>query len=372
MENIGYIDASGAGFSGMQMTGGRVDPGKMRPYVKRDNRGNALGTYLTCYSGSGDAEDIRNYREVQINSGFHVNETTLRREEWKQLDAAVLPEAQTRLGGINDLIKNGLVYNLGNAMGTTVLEWHTQAGEMTALLTMDGVTRGENNRPVYETHYLPIPILHVDYEISARTLALSRNMGNPLDTTDAAMARRAIDLKLEQMLFTNVDYTYGGTTTKIYSYLNYPDKSNVVLHTNWDASGKTGAQILADVQEMIAASIADLHYGPWNLYIPTLYQAVLDNDYSTQYPNVTIRDRIMKLAGIKDIVTVDTLTANNVLLVQMTPDVVRLVQGMGIQNVQWGVEGNMITKFKVMTIQVPQIRSDHNNKTGIVHLAGSF
>ena len=63
------------------------------------------------------------------------------------------------------------------------------------------------------------------------------------------------------------------------------------------------------------------------------------------------------------------LPANNVLLVQMSSDVVRLVRGMGIQNVQWSVEGNMINKFKVMTIQVPQIRSDQNGKSGIVHLS---
>ena len=56
-------------------------------------------------------------------------------------------------------------------------------------------------------------------------------------------------------------------------------------------------------------------------------------------------------------------------MIQMTPDVVRLVRGMGLQNVEWGTEGNMITKYKVMTIQVPQIRSDINGKCGIVHMS---
>ena len=55
----------------------------------------------------------------------------------------------------------------------------------------------------------------------------------------------------------------------------------------------------------------------------------------------------------------------------MTPDVVRLVQGMGLQNIQWQTEGNFVNKFKVMTIQVPQIRSDRNGKTGIVHLSAA-
>jgi hypothetical protein len=63
------------------------------------------------------------------------------------------------------------------------------------------------------------------------------------------------------------------------------------------------------------------------------------------------------------------LTADNVLLVQMTSDVVRLVRGMGLQNVEWATEGKMITKYKVMTIQVPQIRSDQAGRCGVVHLA---
>jgi hypothetical protein len=366
--NIDFGSDNGQGsVGGFQIVNGKLDPGRMRPYAKLDQAGNPLGTYVTCYKGIGSPEDAANYHEQMITNAFHVNDSTLRPTEWRQLDQAIVPEAQTRLGGIADLVANGLVYNLGNAMGTTVLEWHDQSGIMEADVTMDGITRGKNNRPVYGVKYLPIPIIHVDYEIGARALAASRGLGNPLDTTDAAMARRAVDLKLEQMLFSDVSYTYGSGT--ISSYVNYTDKDDVILTKHWDASGKTGAEILADVQSMKAAAVASLHFGPFMLYIPTAYEAVLDNDYSSSKGTNTIRERILQLPSIKGIKTIDTLAADNVLLVQMTSDVVRLVQGMGIQNVQWGVEGNMITKFKVMTIQVPQIRSDHNGKTGIVHLA---
>jgi hypothetical protein len=359
----------GQGLTGFQINNGKLDPGRMRPYAKFDPTGRMpLGQFMTVYKGVGNPDDASSYHEIQVNNSLSVNDSVLRPTEWRQLDQAIIPEALSRLGGIEDLRTNGLVYNLGNAMGTTVLEWHDQKGQMEAIVSMDGTTRGSNNRPVYNTHYLPIPIIHVDYEINARALAASRNLGNPLDTTDAAMARRAIDLKLEEMLFSSTtDYSYGNG--KIQSYINYDDKEDITLDAHWDASGKTGAQILADVQEMKASLVAVKHFGPYMLYIPTAYEAVLDNDYSTSKGTNTIRERILQLPSIKGIKTIDTLPANNVLLVQMTSDVVRLVQGMGIQNVQWGVEGNMITKFKVMTIQVPQIRSDPAGKTGIAHLA---
>ena len=77
----------------------------------------------------------------------------------------------------------------------------------------------------------------------------------------------------------------------------------------------------------------------------------------------------MKIAGIQDIKVIDRLASSNVLLVQTTTDVVRIVRGMGLTNVQWGDEGNFVHKYKVLTIQVPQIRSDAYGKTGIIHLA---
>jgi hypothetical protein len=61
------------------------------------------------------------------------------------------------------------------------------------------------------------------------------------------------------------------------------------------------------------------------------------------------------------------MPADTVLMVELKSNTVRLVQGMGIQNVEWEDMGGFVTKYKVMTIQVPQIRSDKNGTTGIVH-----
>jgi uncharacterized linocin/CFP29 family protein len=341
---------------------GRLNLGSLRPFIGNDGR-----TYITVYKG-GNPKIPTSYitRPIQTNG-------TLRRDEWKQLDAALVEVARNRIGGFDDLAANGLVYNLGNAMGTTILEWHDVSDALEATITMDAITRGKNDRVVFHTNYLPIPIIHVDYEINARELAASRNLGNPLDTTMVERAGRRIAEKLEKMLFTNDPYSYGDVDDRnrntIYGYVNFPDRNTVNLSIHWDHSAMTAAGILQDVLEMKQASINALHYGPWQLYIPTAYETVLDDDYDTTTPGTTIRERILKIAGIKGIKVIDTLPADNVLLVQLTSDVVRVVRGMGITNVEWGVEGNMLTKYKVMTIQVPQIRSDQNGKCGIVHLA---
>lgn len=349
------------------MASGSMNLGRMRPFLAQDKNGK-WGQYVTTYRG-GDPKEDSSYATVPLTNAT----ATLRRDEWKQLDQALLDVARYRLGGVQDLIDKGLTYQLGNAMGTTVLEWHDVSDAMEASLTMDGVTRSKGDRVVFQHNYLPIPILHVDYEINARVLAASRSLGNPLDTTSAERAARKILEKLENMLFTDTSYSFGETDSRskntIYSYVNHPDRNTVNLSIAWSSSAITAAGILQDVLEMKQASINDYHYGPWMLYIPTAYETVLDDDYDTQTPGTTIRERILKIAGIQGIKVVDTLAADNVLLVQMTPDVVRLVQGFPLQNVEWNTEGGMVTKYKVMTIAVPQIRSDQNLRTGIVHLA---
>ncbi len=334
------------------MTNG-LNVGKMRPYIGADGN-----TYVTIYKG-GDPNKAENYSQLQVNSTG-----TLRRDEWVQLDEALLGIAESRLAGVQDLVSRGLVFNLGNAMGTTVLEHHTVSDAMEANLSMDGVTRGLGDRPNFKTNYLPIPIIHVDYEINTRVLEASRKLGNPLDTTSVERAGRRVAEQLEKMLFTNVDYSFAGGDIK--SYLNYGDR-NTASFTAWTTSGKTGAQIITDVLAWKQASINAYHYGPWMLYVPTAYETKLDADYDATTPGTTIRERILKIGGIEDVKVIDTLTDGNALLVQMTSDVVRLVRGMGIQNVQWQTEAGFVNKFKVMTIQVPQIRSDYNGKCGIVH-----
>lgn len=352
---IGYGGQGEGQLAQMMLQHGRIDPGRMRkwfdPKTKR--------AYITVYKGSGDPSKPENYQDVPIQAN-----ATLRRDEWKQLDEAVLRISEERIGGWQD----APVFNLGNAMGTTVLEYHDISDAMEAELTMDGITRSTGDRPAYTTNYLPLPIIHADYEINARVLSASRNLGQPLDTDGAERATRKVLEKLENLFFTDTTYTYGGGT--IYSYVNHTDRNQYTLtagNGNWDSSSATGAEIIQDVLGMKQASINAFHYGPWNLYVCTDYETVLDDDYDSTTPGTTIRERIMKIGGINDVKVIDKLPDNEVLLVQMTTDVVRLVNGMGIQNVEWEEQGGMVTKYKVMTIRLPQIRSDQDGNSGIVH-----
>lgn len=349
---------------------GRINPAFMRPILGEDGH-----TYFTVYKG-GDPKKRESYHTYRHDEIRHLGISvygTLRRDEWKQLDEAVQQAAHIRLGGIQSLIDRGLIYNLTNAMGTTVLEYHSINEAMEAEVSMDPAVRSRKDRPNYNTHYLPIPVIHSDFQISSRALEASRKLGNPLDVDSIQEATRVVNEKLELMLFntSQTPFAFGGGY--IYSYLDHPSRNTGSLTGAW--TGLTGAQIVTDVRNMKQASINDRHYGPWELYIPTAYETVMDMDYDASTPGTTVRERITfnpatkkGISGIEDVKTIDSLPAGNVLLVEMNQRTVRLIRGMGIQVVQWQVGSSLSpTEYKVLTIQVPQVRADQSGKCGIIH-----
>lgn len=343
----------GQGELAQQMNSGGLNIGSMRPFINKKGQ-----TCVTVYTG-GNPKKKESWKTMQVNA-----KGTLRRDEWKALDDALLTIAESRLSGTQYLLNAGLTYTLGNAMGTTVLEYHDAGDSLVAELSMDAVSRTKGGRQEFDSVYLPIPIIHVDYQINQRALMASRNLGNPLDVSQAERAARRVMEKQEDMLFTSTDYSFGGGT--IYSLVNFPDRNTATI-LDWSSDAVTGGDIVDDVKEMKQKSIDDNHYGPWVLFIPTNFETKLDEDYSDQKGNNTIRERILKINNIDDVVVVDDLPSSEVVLVQKSTDVIRIVQGLAMQNIQWESEGGFVNKFKVISIQVPQIRSDQEGRTGIVH-----
>jgi len=338
---------SGGGNVGARLLQANMDPGILRPFIGNNGR-----AYVTVNGPSG--------REVRPTTN-----ATLRKDEWKQLDMAVLKAAQQRLIGVADLYTRGLVYRLSNGLGTTVLETETMSDQEAAQVSMDGATRGRRDRPEFGIGYLPLPIIHKDFQLDIRTLNASRKRDQALDTLQAEAAARKVAEQAETILFTGLStYTYGGGS--IYGYTDFPNRNTYTLTAHWNDSGASGETILADVLGMIQASINDRHYGPWVLYIPTAYQTALGEDFKAG-SDKSVRTRLMEIEGLEAIKVADFLTGDNVVLVEMNTDTVRMVEGLSIQTLEWSIEGGMILMYKVMAIMVPQIRADYSERTGIVH-----
>lgn len=286
----------------------------------------------------------------------------LRKDEWELFDTTVVQIAQERLIGVADLLNAGLRFDLANAMGTTRLEWERMGDMDDAEISMSGLKEGENDRVIFDLASLPIPIIHKDFSINARALAASRNLGQSLDTTQAAAAARLVSERTENLLFNGANVS--GTNGNIYGYQTYPDRNTGSVTASWLTA--TGEQILADVLSMIEDAIADNMYGPYVIYVPNAVLVKLGNDFKAN-SDKTILQRLKEVPGISDIRPSSKMSTTSVLLIQMTSDVVDMVVGQQPVPIQWDSHGGMKMNFKVMTIMVPRIKSDQSGQCGIVH-----
>lgn len=291
----------------------------------------------------------------------------LQYDEWKDIDRRVIEVAVDRLTGIADLQSRGLTHPLGS-IGNTISMWERQSDMTPAEVSMSTSRRSENDRVEYDNKQVPVPIVHKDFGVDLRHLEASRKFGESVDTTQSEIAGRLVAEKSEDMLFAgNTGIVIGGSV--IYGYTSHPDRNGVDMVKQWTANNITGAEILADVQAMLAAARADRYFGPFVMYIPGAYEGVLDNDFNPETSDTrTIRQRIMALSGIAEIKVADRLANHNVLLVQMTRDVVDLAVAQDITTVQWDEQGGMRSEFHVMAVWVPRIKSTFDGQSGIVHL----
>lgn len=288
---------------------------------------------------------------------------TLRHEEWKFFDDALLAEGIIRLVGVADLISAGNVINVPNALGKTVLGYEKITDMDPATTSLDGLARTNNDLIEFQLNQLPLPITHKDFHINLRTLVASRDKGEPLDTVQVRVAGRVVVEQLEKMLF------QGGPTfgaLPIYGYITHPNRNTSGFGTNgdWGQAAKTGENMLADVQTMKTSLHADRFYGPYVVYVPADVASKLDGDFKAN-SDKTIRQRLLEIDGISAIRVADQLPTSHVLMVQMTPDVATWVNGENLQTVQWDEYGGFQLNFKAFSMGVPLIRADIQNRSGV-------
>lgn len=315
-------------------------------------------------NGSGSGSGGVATRLLQAN--FDVNSLrtngVLRKDEWIQFDNTVIQIARANLVGVADLMSRGLTYPIANALGITRVEWERISDITPAEISMSGIKESENDRPVYDLASVPLPIFHKDFTVNIRALEASRRGGNPLDTTTAALAARKVAELMETTLFNGA--TVLGSNNAIYGYTTAPNRNTGSTTADWDTA--TGANIMTDVLAMIGKAVTDNFFGPYVLYVSAGSFVHMGDDFKAESDR-TIMERVMAVPQISAIRPTKDIVAGTVLLIQMSSDVVDLVDGLGPTTVEWESHGGMVMHFKVLAIMVPRMKSDYNTQSGIVH-----
>lgn len=305
------------------------------------------------------------------------------------VDKAVVEVGLERLAFVSDVMAAGLTYPLSDPLSVTQLEWETINKVGTAQRTMSPSARGENQLVSRVVHRLPIYLTTDDFSIGIRTLKMSQRVGTPLDMSLIKQATRRVNESIEdaaingattldgQALQTNGGTTADGTviTSTAPGLLNAPNANTAALSVDWTGTntvGTTGPAMVNDVLGMISTAQADQKYGPYNLYVGTKAGNLLEGDYRT-LGETTIRQRIEAITaggrGIK-ITVADRMpnasTGVQAVLVQMTSDVVEMINGQAPTVIPWTSLDGFTLYWLVMAIMVPRVRSDYDGNSGIV------
>lgn len=289
-------------------------------------------------------------------------------EAWRRIDGSVQRVARPGLRVWGDLVGAGLTYDVPNGMGTTVLTEQTMTDAGAATISMDALKGSERDRPQFDIKNFPLPIVHGEFSFSARQLAVARASGAPLDTTMAEMVTRRIVEQVEALTIgTAPTYSYGGGT--VYGMTNHPARYTKVL-TLPTALGWTPETTYNELLDMIVTLQDHMYNGPYGMYFSPAWVKYLAQDYSSVYPGVTLNS---KLGDLRELglsfarKLMYGLSGFQVVMFQLSSEVIRAVQGMPLTTLQWDSKGGLAKNFKIMAIMVPQVRTNASGETGIVH-----
>lgn len=306
--------------------------------------------------------------EVQIRNprGYVVN-SLLRKDEWEELDRQVIQSALYPLRAVGDLRSRGLVQRLGG-LGVLTSEWNVVSEMTAANVNMTGQSAGDGDRQDYNLAGVPIPVIYKEFSIGTRQLDAARRMNTQIDLTHAAAAARVVAEKMESMLIDGGGFTFNGNA--IYGYTNHASRNTDTATNYGGGDWGTITNVVPTVAGMISAAQGDNMYGPYVIYAYTTQfnQAALN--YFTDGSGQTAADRVRALDGVEGFYNLPTLAAGEVVLVQMTREVVdwaEIPEMAPVRVIEWASPDGMSNQFKVMAVAAPRIKADYAGRSGIVH-----
>lgn len=320
-------------------------------------------------------EEDRAFRAFQAQNGRLRTLAPLPEKAQVLIDKAVVEVGLQRLTLAKYILgRSELVFNLSDPLSITQLEWYTRNRTGAAQRTMSPSSRTENKLPIMLPYRLPIYLTLDGFQLDIRTLKMSERVGMPLDVTEAGACTRSVNEGIEDALI-NGATTLDGQQLSDAGYtapgiLNATNANTQVLTlAAWTQATAVGSTIFAEVEAMIAKEQAHLKFGPYVLVVGTVVGNVLDGDYSSGTAGtaiaITIRERLMKIPSISDILVADMMPATKVALIQMTPDVIQMVNGQPPTIIPWtSLEGFTFYNL-VMAIMIPWVKSDASGNSGI-------
>lgn len=315
----------------------------------------------------------KSYVSVNGRNLAYNARATLTKEQWKAMDSRLITVARPLLRVWGDIVGEGLTHNVPDGMGTIFLQQQTMTDGGTAIISMDPAVEAERDRPTFDTRSFPLPVIHGDVSFSMRQLVVSRRPGLggiavPLDTTMLEQVTRRITEKVELMTIgaSNQTFNYGGATP-IQGLTTKTERLTSTLTLPTDPSW-TPELFNEEILDMIQ-DLQDLQFnGPYGVYYSPSWGKYLNGPFSSAYNGGSLLNYLRGIDEVKWFKKIHYgLSGYQVIVFQLSSDVIRAVTGLRLQTIQWYTKGGLGWHAKVICMMVPQLQTNADNETGINH-----
>lgn len=313
-----------------------------------------------------------NINSMRPHIGVHAN-ALLRRHDWEDIDRSVVDVARTQLNVVSDLTAAGLVRPLGG-LGSTVAVYEKLNDMSAADVHMDVPTSIDEDRVAFTPQYVPVPIHSKPFRVSARQLDASRRMGDGLDTTQTQVATRKVADSMEGMTVngdTSVAINYESSVRTIYGFTTEPNRNSDTASNFGGGDFDTEGNGYDTINGMINTLKADGFYGPYGCYVSRTQHGQLMKRHTDGSGLSEVRAIRENLEDLQYIKASDELADGNLIVFQLSKDVVELAIAQDITTVQWNSMGGLVEYFIVMAAFVPLIKSAADGKSGVAHATGA-
>lgn len=257
------------------------------------------------------------------DAGLIGNATPLPRDVWGEWDREGITVQREVLQVFNDL---AAAVSRPIPIGKLVhyFQQISDSGEVN--ISMDGRSKADRDQPMIEYHGTPIPIFDSTFGFGWRQMEAARTEGFTLD----AAARQNADYKVAEA---QEDFVLNGSAKimvggdRAYGILNHPKRNTRT--TGQTLNGATGPEWVADVVATVKLLHNDNFRVPVTLYVnwdDWFYAG--NTDYSTQYPNKTIAQRVLEIEGVERVVPASKIPADTISAVVRNRRVMNLLSAM--------------------------------------------
>lgn len=311
-------------------------------------------------------QHAREHAQMLANHGTSIigNASPLPRDVWGEWDREGIEVQRDVLAVFNDLAAS---VAMPMPVGKLVHYFQTISDSGNVNISLDGRSKATTDQQLIEYHGTPLPIIDSTFSYGWRQVAAAQTEGMTLDPAGRNNSMRRVAEKLEDIALDGDSSIVVGSDS-LYGLRNHPERNTRATGVV-ALNGATGAEWIAEV----TATLKLLHNN--NFKVPaTLYVNWDDwfyadsTDFSTQYPNKTIAQRVREISGIENVVPADSVTANELIAVVKRRDVVQVLNGMPMMTrAQFRANPEDDYNFLVMSAAALEIKFDANSQCGIAH-----